>query len=110
MNIHYLWWIPAVGLMYVWQAWLSTKVNVPNSHWKYFAMLWVAGCIPLWTVVAKVTQNMMFDALLYDLVMFVAFSGALMQMGVCKGFTFLQWFGLCMCLSGFIMIKIGVAK
>jgi len=110
MNYHYLWWIPAVIVMYIWQAWLSQKVNAPASHWRYFTMLWIAGCIPLWTIVAKVTKNMMFDALLYDLIMFTAFTGALIKMGACKSFNCLQWVGLTMCLIGFVIIKIGVGK
>ncbi|MHA1437960.1 MAG: hypothetical protein ACTSPD_10320 [Promethearchaeota archaeon] len=108
MNLHYFWWIPAVALMYLWQAFLSQKVNVSASHWKWFALLWMAGCIPLWTFVAKVTQNMMFDALLYDVIMTVAFIVGLIIFGACKSFCLIQWIGVSIVTIGLILIKIGV--
>ena len=51
---------------------------------------------------------MMFDALLYDVIMTMAFIIGMIMFGACKSFVLIQWIGVIAVTIGLILIKIGV--
>ena len=108
MGYHYLWWIPSVIVFNLIYAWLSVK-NSQDTGWGWFIVIYAFGFIQLWALVSKVTpkEYMVFNAILYDLLMLFAFQTGLICLGMAKGFNYMHWIGLAFCLTGFTIFRIG---
>jgi len=68
-------WIPAAILFNIIQAWLSTKVA---GDGKFFFFVWIWGCLPIWALVARYSKNLFIDAILYDSIIVVTYSLAIL--------------------------------
>lgn len=101
--IHYLWWIPAVTIVYMLYAWLSKQSQELGGT--YF---WILAFVPvpLWALVTRVSTNLLVDGLIYAVVMLVAFTSGLILMGASAGFITHQYVGLGMAISGIVLMKI----
>jgi len=104
MWYHYLWWVPLTIIIYFGYGWLSTKNNTSDSFRWLVAIYLYGGLFQIWAFVSKVSQNLIFDALLFDSLMAISFLTAVL---IIKGTlpTFYQGLGVVLCVIGFLMIR-----
>jgi len=101
----YLFWVPAVLIMYAVTAVFSKWAN-DSTGWTWVFGLYVLQCAGLWPLVSKYSKNIVFDGLLYEVIMFVGFYGVLCIMGATKNFTFYQYCGMILVITGMILVKV----
>lgn len=64
--IFYLIWIPCEIGVVILSGWLSYK----NNHEpRYSLWLYLVGLLQVWVVVSKYSKNLVFDTILYDVIM-----------------------------------------
>lgn len=68
-----IWVIPEIIIAVV-CSWLSTKVKTSNVA---FIVMYVIGLFPLWSLVAKYSKSLFFDAILYDTILVVSYTLAM---------------------------------
>ena len=90
-------------VVYVSTAWLSVKSQEFGGI--YF---WVLACVPvpLWALVTRVSDNLVVDAIIYDILMLLFFYIGLALLGAASGFTTHQYIGLGIAIFGIILMKI----
>ena len=96
-------WVPLAIISSSMSAWLSTKVG--NGGKLFFFGPWAWGCIPLWTVVAKYSKNIFYDALLYDVIMLVSYTLAMLYFTQTE-LKPINMFGLFLLFVAAMLIKI----
>ena len=101
-------WITTLILYMSTYAWLCFQNNLYKTpHW--FVLSWLITIIPVWSVVSKYSNNLLFDSLLYDVVMvstYTLVTAILMKDKL--AFTTVNWIGMSVVIVGFIMMKIKV--
>jgi hypothetical protein len=97
-------WIPLASAVYALYAWLILQNKIHGGHW--FWVAWIVGALPLWLVTSRWSKDLMFDGMLYDVVMFTAyglatayFTQRMATMGL------VQWLGFMMIVAGFFLVK-----
>lgn len=102
--MHYLWWIPMVALAYIGYAWMSKQ-----SHDLGGIYFWLLAFVPtpFWAIVTRVSNNLIVDSLIFNLVMGVSFTIGLILLGVSSSFSIHQYIGLGLALSGLLVMKLG---
>lgn len=103
----YLWMIPSCVVFFVALSWfyvLNGEVKTPLVFWGYT----IFRALPLLPIISRMSKNPLFDAMLYDILMFVVCAisiGFMSKKGfvsmsareivgfviVCIGFTMMQW-------------------
>lgn len=81
-----------------------SNIHVPYSGWGVFVCCLVNAFVWVW--VTKISQNLLFDSMLFDVVMMVTFSVCLILLKCGEFFTFLNWVGLILTMLGLILMKI----
>lgn len=105
--IHYFWWIPAVIIVYGLMSWLSVKNNVTDEKVWLIPFI-IVQILPIWTVVAKVSKRLLFDAMIYDILMFLSINIAIGYFtGMFSKFSILQLIGFLVVVAGFILMRVG---
>ena len=100
-------WIPIAIIFYTAVAIFSKWANDESDTWRWVIVLFALNCVGMWPLVAKYSKNLVFDGLLYDLLIFMTFYSVILLMGAGKGFTPVQWVACVMVVIGFIMLKVG---
>ena len=102
--IHYLWWIPALVSTIFFMSWLSCK---SDESWRWFIYLFIVGAVfQIWPWVARLTKNIVFDALLYDALAVFAWTAGLIYWSGDK-FSVIQWIGAVIVAIGLALIQKG---
>jgi len=105
---HYLWWIPLV----IFGSAFLTRFSIANNEQKtlgsalrvYFVTIL---CIsPLWPLVSRVSKNILFDGMLFDNLLFLAFAVAMVCLGQAVHFGPLQWVGLGAVVTGSVLMRV----
>lgn len=103
--IHYLWWIPLTIAYYVFCSWLSVK-NSEGSNYAFLSLV-IAHAFGPWVLVSRVSQSIIFDAVLYDIIAIIIgltfliyFSGKMLT------FSMNQYIGITFAILGMILFKI----
>jgi hypothetical protein len=96
-------WIPIVIIYYVVYTYFSKYYNESGA---YLIPILFMNCLPIWLLVAKWSKNLIFDALLYDILMFFAGGITLLLCGSGNYLNVHQWIGLILIISGFILMKV----
>ena len=65
--------------------------------------LW--GAIGPWFIIARYSQNLIFDGMLYDIILFFTYIITMMCLGLGKGFSTIQCIGVALVAVGFVMMK-----
>jgi hypothetical protein len=73
--------------------------------WWPTIILWGLGCIGIWPLVARYSTNLLFDGLLYDIIMVTTFFGVCLVM-LDERLQSQQWVGFFMALLGLILMKV----
>ena len=108
MGWFYAAWISFIVVLYAVVALVTKWANEePTDTWRWVIILYALGFFGAWPIVAKFSKNVVFDALLYDIVMFFAFNVTLIILGCANKFTSLQWVGVFVVMAGYVLLKVG---
>jgi len=102
--LHY-WWVPVVLAMYSIYAYYAKTANENPTSMYPLVMLYGIQCIGLWPIIARYSQNLFFDGLLFDTIMLFSYCGTLIALGAAAGFNILQWVGVLAVVVGLSLIK-----
>lgn len=100
-------WVPLVIADYILCAYLTHKNNLHGGAWFYF--MWGMGFLPLWAFVCKYSKNVVFDGMLFDVLMTITYTLSILYFT--KSFEKLgatQYIGLGTILCGLYLFKRGV--
>ena len=107
MNWHYIWWVPSLVGIHVYLAYLSKVNNEAGGDKNTMITMWVLGGIfQLWVIVSAVSKNLLFDAMLYDNLLFLSYTIPLILWGCATKFVAHQWIGLVLIVIGSILIRL----
>lgn len=107
MNIHYFWWPVCVVLLYSAHAYMSF-LNKGATGWKPFLAVWGIGLLitPLWATISRVSKNLMFDGMLFDVLLFITYAVSFMLLEKhYVTFKPLNYIGIVLVLIGMLLIK-----
>jgi uncharacterized membrane protein len=101
----YYWWVPVAAIYYMIYAWISVKAKVePDFGVWHYSLLIFMFC-PLWFFVVKQTKDILFDGMLYDNTLFLAFSLTFVALGQGNNFSQVQWLGVLIVILGSILMR-----
>ena len=104
--ITYWIWLPLEIIFYIAVAYFSKKNNDLKNK-KFFITVVLLGCIPLWAFIAPDSKHLVFDGLLYDLIMVSVMTFTLILLGdESKRINFCNWLGIILVIIGLIVIKL----
>lgn len=102
---HYLLWPPMLVLYCVLSGWASTRPTSAGA----FAVYWLCGQfgVLLWWYVSRVTSNIVFDSMLYDIILCPCFVIGLWMFTADKqSFSLLNATGGVLALCGLLLMKV----
>lgn len=100
MNIY--WWI-AIWSFYCLQAWVANKNNQLGGKWLVIAIIYSA--LPVWPIISRFSKNLLFDGIIYDMILFLSYVVTLLLLGSGKTFNTVQWVGLACVILGVVLMK-----
>ena len=101
----YFIWIPYAIIFYIITAFFSKKLNDDPKSLNYLMTLIIIQLFGIWPFVARYTNNIIFDSILFDLVIWAAYFITLLLMGCGKDFTSGQWVGVVLTVVGLVVLK-----
>lgn len=103
---HYLWWPITVLIFYIFFGYVSHRSNIEDGY-LWAIILWIMTTLmPLWLIVSKISRNLVFDGLLYDVLILVGYQIAMLYLGHMKNMSMIQIIGIIITIIGFILIRI----
>ena len=89
-------------------AWFAKLAN-DNRDWTstLIATSLMVSVSWVWPVVAKYSNRLLFDTMLFDLILILSYAGFLTLFGVANKFNVIQYTGLGACVLGLILLKTG---
>jgi len=101
----YFVWVPIVFMHYAAYAYVSVQNN-SSKLWKWTILLFILGSLgQYWVLVSRYSRSLVFDALLYDVILMLSFYSVVFFLGSGKSFSYIQWFGLSLVFFGLFLIK-----
>ncbi len=104
--LFYIFWITTLLVVTSLQAYFSVKNN-DSTNWN--PVICIIGTeifmLPLWPLVSKYSNSLLFDANLYDIAQFSVYSFVLVILGASSGYTTTQYLGFSMICIGFFIVK-----
>ena len=96
-------WIPILIILYVLSAYTSYKNNIEGG--KYFFFNYLIALVPIWQIVSAKSNDIFFDAILFDCILILSFTTAL---GYFSGIilNIKQIIALLIIFSGLVLFKI----
>jgi hypothetical protein len=70
-------------------------------------VIWLCQAAGFWPILARYSNNILLDGIIYDSVVLFMFYGVMIACGAGKDFTSWQWGGTAMVLVGTGLIKFG---
>lgn len=101
----YVTWLTLLFFYYLVYAYFSKNFNLDRS-WKNFWMLYSMNFIAIWPLVAAYSKNLIFDGLLFDIMLFLSFNVSLIYWGCADKFSVGQWIGVGLVFVGFVVMKV----
>lgn len=68
--------------------------------------MFLCGFCQWWILVSRVSNNLLFDGMLYDNIMFLTYVFTLLYLGAGDKFVLHQWAGLGMVIAGSVLLRI----
>lgn len=105
----YFLWIPVVVLWYFVYYYFSIRNNISDQIWyecKWFWLTLFLGWCPLWAIVSRVSNRIVFDGLLYDSLLVIIFPLSMIVFEQTTTFTVHHYIGMLMIVFGLILLKI----
>lgn len=107
--ISYWWTIP----LFFWYAayGIASKINQDAGQdgewsWKWFGIMMIFGLCPLWAIISRYSKNLIYDGMIYDLIILIGVYGGMVLMGAGQNFSTPQWIGTIFVLVGLVIIKV----
>ena len=97
-------WIPLFIILNFFGCYFSNKLNITHEN-KWFWFLYGTTVIPSWVIICKYSKNIVFDAILYDLILLVSYSIFLIILTKVS-LNVYNVFGLLLIFIGVILFKI----
>ena len=74
--------------------------------WVYIVLAGITNAL-VWSWVTKTSKNLLFDSILYDIIMVIIFTGMfiIFKCGT-TSFSNINWIGLTLAISGLILMKL----
>lgn len=103
-------WVPMVVAAMFATMWLSYRSNQSTQAVSsYFFLNWLLACVPTWALISLFSKDLVFDALLYDIV--VCVSCALFAVYFANQHHFvmttMQVVGVVLMLVGIVVFRMG---
>ncbi len=70
-------WIPIQIFLLIITAYFTYKLNVYKKP-IYFIITWLITLVPMWSIVALYSKRLVFDGLLYDILLVVSYTVAIL--------------------------------
>lgn len=105
MNWHYFLWVPLAVLYNFAACYISVKYNHEN-FWKMYLYLELVGFLPIWAMAAYYSRRLVFDGMLYDMILVTTSPMILAYFGQTVSFGMLNWIGIGICIMGLFLIRI----
>jgi hypothetical protein len=102
MNWILIW--SAVFLLNCFWAYINYLNNVKCGFFWWACILSVISA-PLFPLISKYSKNLIVDGLVYDVIIFFAYTFTLIALGCSKILTPHQWIGFVLTVIGFILMK-----
>ena len=103
-------WIPIVATQYVIYNWLSWHNNQEGSSKGWAIAMFIMGFMQSWLFVSRYTKNILFDGMIYDIVLFLSFPLTMWYLGETAKFGTRHWVGLILMIVGVSILKIDFLK
>jgi len=97
----YIWVL--IFLFYCIHTVINYKNNAIGGIWFWYA--WGISIIPIFPLMVRFSKNLLWDGLLFELMMLLSYVTTLIVLGSAKGFNSLQWLGLILTILGFVLMK-----
>lgn len=105
--LYYISWISLIIVFYIFYTYVSHQNNLHGGKWMWILLL--LGIFPGWVIISRYSKNLMFDGMLYDVIMFLTYA---VFIGFLTGqflkFNWSQWIGFIMILTGFILMRMKI--
>jgi hypothetical protein len=102
-NKHYLWWVPCTAIYFSGYAYLSKMNNEYGGDW--FLYLFLYGLISIWVFVSRVSENLLFDGMLFTNISFVTYVATMLFVGEASTFHTIHWIGLLLIIIGSVLMR-----
>lgn len=99
----YFIWIPFAIILYIIHGWLSYKTNSGKHSSHYIAYI-ILSALVFWPFVARYSKNLIFDGLLFDVIMTVSYTMSVIYFSGFK-MNLYQWLGLILAFVGLFLFK-----
>lgn len=98
-------WIPIQLFMMVMSAYFSNMLNKKYSL-LVFILGWALNVIPLWLTIAKYSNRLVFDGLLYDAILCTSYTIAIIYFtGDWARLSYINFLGVFMVIGGLILFQ-----
>jgi len=100
-------WITALICIGSFGAYFSKAYNATSKS-LYFWLIFTAGIAGncLWANVARRSDNLIFDNVVFDIVISLAYVGVFVLLGCSESFKLVNWIGIATVLVGLVLLKI----
>jgi len=106
--MRYLLWIPATIAYYIIYSLLAKKHNLTEGVDKWTIIMFVYGALcPIWLIVSKISKNLLFDGMLYDIIIFLTFAITIAIVDRVYNLAWHQIIGAFFVVVGFILMRLG---
>jgi len=102
---HYIWWIPIVFVHFGIYHYASKMNNEFGGKWIWIT-LFLGMSVQWWTIVSLVSRNLLFDGLLYGIVLTGNYVIVMAWLGAGAGYRWWQWLGVVVVVIGFALMKL----
>ena len=99
----YLIWVPILIIFQLIGAYFSNKLNLEHDK-KWGIYMYMMGLFPLWTIICRYSNNVVFDAILYDSIVIVTYSLSLIILTKIN-LNWINYVGLIMIFAGIFLFK-----
>jgi hypothetical protein len=101
----YIIYIPILFIIIVISSWLSVKLNSTNKS-TWLIILYGLSLIQVWPFVAKFSKDIIFDALLYDILVVLIYTFSIIYFSKHFSITIGQYIGVGFIFLGLIVFKL----
>lgn len=101
----YFWIIP-LCIILLFSSYFSVQYSKEESY-KWFIYITLINMIPIWPLAVMVSKNLLFDALLYDILLMVFSVIFISYFENSYNFSIIKIIGLMSILIGMILFKLG---
>jgi len=105
MIFKYYLWVVLVILVYVGSAYTTNKLNITkNNIWLY--LNWLFSSLPIWPLVAKHSTSLVFDGMLFDIILIISYTIAILILTRSfDSMRLINYMGIIFIIVGLIMFK-----